>query len=119
MTSGHHITFINENDAEDFAKLVQGYVISDIKHGQYHVLFEYVGNEPLIERLVESNLMLRERCNRITNRNNELRGKVLRLINNNEELKKSFEIQVNNNITMEHQLDRIKEIVQEVEIEER
>lgn len=68
-----------------------------------------------VDELSKRNNELRETCDRITNRNNELRGKILRLINNNEELKKSLEIQVDNNITMEHQIDRIKEIVQEVD----
>lgn len=68
-------------------------------------------NANLAKQLRESQECVR----RITKRNNELRGKVLRLINNNEELKESLGRQVHNNITMEYQLNKIKEVLQEVD----
>ena len=60
---------------------------------------------------------LTEQSRRLTHRNNELRGKVLRLIREKEELTKTLDTQVHKIITMEYQLNKIKDVVQEVEIE--
>lgn len=119
MKQGHY-TFVNKEDAEEFAKIFNGKAVPDYKysiHPIYHVWFEYEDKDNIdfIQCLMTSNINLRKKLNEsqehvsvLTQKNNELIDKLNREYDSNRNVNRALESQQYINRTLEYQLDKIK-----------